>query len=120
MVITQQATQYAKQYKVFFKRSKLKKRYEHLPPMNIAELKPWNMVHIYLIGPYNKTVQQLQPGNLIKDVYLNSTCMTFIYPCTRWYGIAQVTYFYIEEIENDNREYIEKTSARSSQLFNNT
>ena len=88
--------------------------------MNIAELTPWNMVHIDLIGPYTKTVQQHQPGNVIKEIDLNLTCMTFINPCTGWFEIAQVPYLDIEEIKIGNKEYIDKTSARISQLLNNT
>ena len=88
--------------------------------MGIEEITPWNTVNVDLIGPYTKTVQQNQPGNLIKEFDLHLTCITFIYPCTGWFEIAQVPFFYIEEIKIDNKEYIGKTSARTSQLFNNT
>ena len=94
----------------------------HLPPMNIARLQPWNTVHIdLLIGPNRKTVKQHQPGNTIKVVDLQYlTCMTFIDPSTGWFEIAQVPYFDMENVKIGDTEYIDKTSARISQLFNNT
>ena len=46
--------------------------------------------------------------------------MTFIDPSTRWFEIVQVPYYNLDEIKMDNREYIDKTSARISQLFNQT
>ena len=94
----------------------------HLPPMNIARLQQWNTVHIdLLIGPYRKTVKQHQPGNTIKEVDLHYlTCMTFIDPSTRWLEIAQVPYFDMDNVKTGDTEYIDKTSARISQLFNNT
>ena len=39
---------------------KFKKRstiYGHLPPKNIAEIKPWDTVHLDLIGPYSKSIR---------------------------------------------------------------
>ena len=96
-------------------------RYGHLPPMtNIARLQPWNTVHIDLIGPYTKTVKQHQPGNTVKEVDLHLTCMTFIDPSTGWFEIAQVPYFDMDNVKIGDTEYIDKTSARISQLFNNT
>ena len=35
-----------------------------MPPKNIAELKPWDLVHVDLIGPYSKSIiQQLFDHN---------------------------------------------------------
>ena len=45
--------------------------------------------------------------------------MTFIDPATGWFKIAQVPYYNIEDVKGGNIEYINKTSARISQLFNN-
>ena len=82
---------------------------------------PWNMVHIDLvIGPYTKTVKQHQRGNTVKEIDLHLTCMTFIDPSTGWFEIAQVPYFDIDNVKIGDTEYIDKTSARISQLFNNT
>ena len=36
--------------------------YGHLTPNIIAVLKPWNLVHIELIGPYVKSIRQPQLG----------------------------------------------------------
>ena len=78
------------------------------------------MVHIDLICPYTKMVQQRQPGDEIKEVGLHLICMTFTNPCTGKFERSQAPYFDIKEIKIDNKEYIDKTSARISQLFNNT
>jgi len=43
--------------------------------------------------------------------------MTMIDPATGWFEIVQVPNYYPEK---DNLETIDKTSARISQLFNNT
>ena len=88
--------------------------------MNIARLQLWNTVHIDLIGPYTKMVKQHQPGNIVKEVDLHLTCMTFIDPSTGWFEIAQVPYFDMDNVKIGDTEYIDKTSARISQLFNNT
>ena len=41
--------------------------YGHLPPKNIAELKPWDLVHVDLIGTYSKSIRQNQIGiNIIQ------------------------------------------------------
>jgi hypothetical protein len=118
--ITTQAKQHAKRCKSCQKFKRRAARYGHVPPMNIAQLKPWDTVHIDLIGPYTKTVKQHQPGNNIKEVDLFLTCMTMIDPSTGWFEIVQVPYYDLDEIKMDNREYIDKTSARISQLFNQT
>ena len=95
-------------------------RYGHLPPMDIARLTPWNTVHIDLIGPYKKKVKQHQPGNTIKEVDLELTCMTFIDPSTGWFEIVQVPYFDMDNVNIGDQQYIDKTAARISKLFNNT
>ena len=45
--------------------------------------------------------------------------MTFTNPCTGKFERSQAPFFDIKEIKIDNKEYIDKTSARISQLFNN-
>ena len=72
------------------------------------------------MGPYTKKVKQIQPGGTVTEVELYLTCMTFIDPATRWFKIAQVPYYDLDQIKVQNQEYIDKTSARISQLFNNT
>ena len=66
------------------------------------------------------TTKQYEPEGTIKDVELHLTCMTFIDPATGWFEIVQVPYYNIEDVKGGNVEYINKTSARISQLFNNT
>ena len=49
--------------------------YGKMTPNIIAALKPWNQVHIYLIGPYENSRRKLYPGGSIikKDLSLNCT-----------------------------------------------
>lgn len=50
----------------------------------------------------------------IVELYL--TCMTFLIdPATRWFEITQVTYYDLDQVKVQNQEYIDKTSARTSQ-----
>ena len=66
-------------------RQQLKKRktlYGHLPSKNIAEIKPWNTVHVDLIGPYSKSIRQQQPGGTIIQKNAILTCMMIINPAT--------------------------------------
>ena len=98
---------------------KLRSCYGHLPPKNLAELKPCHIDHIDLIGPYTKKVKQHQPDNIFKDIYLQLCCMTFIDPATGWFEITEVPYYDTEEVRLGNNTYISKTSARISLLFNN-
>ena len=62
-----------------------------------VELIPWDTVCITLIGHYTVT------GQKGKNRILNA--MTFVDPVTCWFEIAEIT---------------DKTSARISQIFNNT
>ena len=39
--------------------------YGHLPPKNTTELKPWDTVHVDLIGPYSKSIRQQQSGGTV-------------------------------------------------------
>ena len=78
------------------KKKKKKKKYDKLPPKNV-ELIPWDTVCIDLVGPYTVTDQK---GN---SRIVNVT--TFMDPATYWFEIAEIT---------------DKTSARISQIFNNT
>ena len=36
--------------------------YGRLTPNNIAELKPWGMVHVDLVGTYSMSIRQQNPG----------------------------------------------------------
>ena len=50
-----QAGLYAKPCKICQHFKKGKTLYGNLPPKNISKLKPWNLVHLYLIGTYNRS-----------------------------------------------------------------
>ena len=63
-------------------------------------------------------MKQQQPDGFIKVVNLQLTCMTFVDPATGWFEIAQVPLFSMDEVKANNVEYIDKTSARISQIFN--
>ena len=92
----------------------------YLSPKNFAELKPWDTVHVDLIGPYSKSIRKYQPGGTVIRNNYSLTCMTMIYPATRWFDIFEIPMFDLEEVAIGNDEYIDKLSARVSQLFNNT
>jgi len=94
--------------------------YGLLPPKEIGKLKPWqHTVHIDLIGPYTVTVKQQQLANQIVNTKLTLVYMTFIDLATGWFEIAEVPTHDLEEVKIGNKEYIDKTSARISQLFYN-
>jgi hypothetical protein len=46
--------------------------------------------------------------------------MTFLDPATGWFEIAEVPYFDMKDIKQGNKQVIDKTSARISQIFNDT
>ena len=100
-----QCEQYCKKCSICQKFKKKKTKYGHVPPKEVGELKPWDTVHIDLIGPYTKEVHQLQPGlKKPKKVDIELTAMTFIDPATGWFEVAEVP-------------SIDKSSARISNLF---
>ena len=99
---------------------KNKRKYGKLPAKTIKELVPWRTVHVDLIGPYSITAKQIQPGGIIKEVELKLTCMTMVDPATGWFEIAEVPYYSIEDVKKDENEYIDKTSARISKIFEQT
>lgn len=103
--MTYQCEQYCKRCKICQMNKKRKTKYGHLPPKEVGELKPWERVHVDLIGPYTKTVKQIQPGlDKPKKVDLELIAMTFIDPATGWFEIAEVP-------------AKDKSSARISNLF---
>ena len=75
-------------------------------------------MHIDLIGPYSLTAKQTQPGGEIKEVELRLTAMTMVDPATGWFEIAEVPYYNVDDVVNNKDSYINKSSARISQLFN--
>ena len=71
-----------------------------------------------LIEPYSITEKQTQPGGKIKEIELQLTAMTMVDPAMGWFEMVEVPYYNIEDIVNDKDNYINKSSARISQLFN--
>ena len=97
---------------------KRKRKYVHVPAKTIEDLVPWRTVHTDLIGPYSITTKQTQPSGKTKEVELQLTAMTMVDPATGWFEIVEVPHYNIEEIVNDKDNYINKSLARISQLFN--
>ena len=48
------------------------------------------------------------------------TCMAMIDPATGWFEIFEVRTFDLDELTVGNDEYIDNSSARGIQLFDNT
>ena len=48
------------------------------------------------------------------------TCMTMIDPVTGWFEIFEIPTFDLDEVTSGNDEYMDKSSDRVIQLFNNT
>ena len=94
--------------------------YGNIPPKNIAELKLWDSVHVDLIGIYRKSIRQQQPISAIIWNNVSLTCMTMIELATSWFKIVEILTFYLDEVTEGNDEYIDKSSARVSNMFNNT
>ena len=46
--------------------------------------------------------------------------MTMVDPATGWFKIVEVPYYSIEDIKNNEQNYIDKGSARISRLFEQT
>ena len=48
------------------------------------------------------------------------TCMTIIDPVIGWFEVVEIPTFDLDEATAGNDEYIDKSSASVSQMFNNT
>ena len=48
------------------------------------------------------------------------TCITMVIPTTGWFEIVKIPTYDLNEVTGDNDEYIDESSARVSQLSNNT
>ena len=94
--------------------------YGNLPSKNITELKAWDLVYVYLVGLYRKSIRQHQPGGVIIRKNVNLTRMTMNDPATGWFEIIEIPTFDLNKVTAGNDEYIDKSSARVSQLFNKT
>ena len=115
-----QAELYSKSCKICQQFKYINTLYGRLPPKNISGIKPWDAVHVELIGLYSNYIIQQQPGGAIIKIYVSLTCMTMIDPATGWFGIVKVPTYDLDEVMRNNYEYIDKSSARVIHLFNNT
>ena len=79
-----------------------------MPPKNIAYLKPRDMVHVELVGPYSKSIIQQQTGGSIIKCKVSITGMTTIEPNTGWFEIIEVPTYDINDVTGGNEEYIDK------------
>ena len=77
-------------------------------------------MHVDLIGPYRKSIRQQYPGGSFIRNNAILTCMMMIDPATGWFEIVDIPMFDLKEVTLGNDEYIDKSYARVSQLFNNT
>ena len=75
-------------------------------------------MHVDLIGPYSKSIRQHQPGGTVIPNNASLTYTAMIEPATGWFEIVEMPTFDLEEVTIVNDEYIVKSSARVSQLFN--
>lgn len=85
--MTYQAEQLCKKCHTCQKFKKHQRHYGHLLPKDIGQLRPWNKVHIDLVGPYSIKAHQQQPHiegeePSTKEVELKLTAMTFVDPAT--------------------------------------
>ena len=117
--LTNQAKEFVKKCTICQKHKK-RRKYGHLPPKSVKDLTPWETVHIDLVGPYTLTAKQSVPGGTTIEKDLHLTCMTMIDPVTGWFEIVEVPYYNIDDIKSKGQQSIDKTSARISQLFNQT
>ena len=82
--------------------------FDHIPPKNIAKLKPWGLVHVDLIVPYIKSIRQQQPGSSIIQDNSSLACMEIIDPATVWFEIVEIPTLDLYEVIAGNDEYIDK------------
>ena len=88
-----QAKLHANPFKICQQFKNRKTIYRHLPHKNIAELKPWDLVHVDLIVPYSKSIRQQNPGGAIICNNVSLACMTMIDPATGWFSIVEMPVF---------------------------
>ena len=64
--------------------------YVNLPSKNITELKKWDLVYVYLVGLYRKSIRQHQTGGVIIRKNVNMTRMKMNDPATGWFEIIEI------------------------------
>ena len=78
------------------------------------------MLHVYLIVHNIKSIIQQHPVSANININFSLTCMKMIKPATGYFDIVEVTAFDLNQVTSNNDEYIDNSSVRVSQLFNNT
>ena len=111
---------YDKLCKICQKIKNIKTIYVHMPPKNISELKPWDSVHVNLIGPYSKSIIKQHICRYFSKNNFSLACMKMIDPATAWFEIVEVPTFDFNEVTGGNDENIYKSSSKVIQFFNNT
>ena len=98
------ADMFYKTFKICQKFNKRNTLYVHMLPMNVSELKHWDLVHINLRGPYSNSIRQQHPSGAI--IWKNSSldCMTMINPATGWFNIVKIPTFDLDEVTEGNDE----------------
>ena len=115
-----QAELYANPCKICQQFKKINTLYGRLPPKNTVELKPWNTLHVDLICTYNKSIRQQKPGSKIIKNNVSLACMKMVGPATDWFEIVKVSTYFLNKVTGVNDAYIDNSSTRVSQWFNNT
>ena len=74
-----------------------------LPSKIISDIKPCNLINLYLIGICANSFIKLQPGGyiILKDVRL--ACMIMPNTDTCWFESVQVTLFDLDEVTARNK-----------------
>ena len=73
-----------------------------MTPTITAELKPWDLLHVYLIVPYQKYIRKPQPCRATTKNYISITCMKIIDPAMGWFEIVKVMAFDIDKVTARN------------------
>ena len=76
--------------------------YGSLPPKNIAELKPWDMVHVDLKRPYVKSIRKHHQGGATIKIDACLTCMNMIYLAAGGSKIVKVMVFELDSLTERN------------------
>ena len=87
---------YAKLCKICQQFKNIKTISGNLSPKIIAELKPWDLVHVDMIGPYSKSILQHQPDGAIVMINVSLTCMTMIDPAMGWFKIFEIPTYQLD------------------------
>ena len=97
---------FAKTCKIYQLFKNRKNPYGHLPPKNISELKPWDSMHVDLIGPYIRSIRQQQPGYAVIHKISSITSIPIINLATGWFEIVDIPTFDLEELVLGNDGYV--------------